>query len=297
MVPVDRAGVEPDADPPRRAEIGRTEINVGVAVDQVVGFVGTAGLDQYGGDAVGVMVLPPIGEEFPAVDEEPRCAVAEFLLGRRQRQRQRAEAVEQRVGARIARDEIGDDARVKLMFGVADARGKAGGRVAADDGNADRPEDRPAVEVGGDEVDRRAGDRIARRKDAFVDVRALVRRQQRRVDVDHPSRPARDEGVRQQAHVSGERDMGDARGGQLGVDQRIELGAGDAAVVVGEGSDPFGGGEREAGSGGVVRRDQYDLIGRIGQAGGIDQRRHIAAGARDEDGQSRFRPRLLNHGA
>ena len=54
----------------------------------------------------------------------------------------------------LAGDELGEDARVKLMLGDADAVGERLGGVPGQDRNLGLAEDRAGVELGGDEMDR-----------------------------------------------------------------------------------------------------------------------------------------------
>src|SRR5690606_23085249 len=59
-------------------------------------------------------------------------------------------------------------------------------------------------------------------------------------------------------------------------------------IALGEagGRDAFGAGDVEAGCGGAVGEDANDLSGIIGRLGGLNQRAHVRASARNQDGDA-----------
>ena len=92
QVPVGAGLIEPHPDPARGAEIGRLEIDVGVHLDEHLLLLGAARLDEDGGDVVGMMVVPEIGEH-PLVGDAPAGrAVRDLLLDLRQRRGERADS-------------------------------------------------------------------------------------------------------------------------------------------------------------------------------------------------------------
>ena len=92
------------------------------------------------------------------------------------------------------------------MLGDEHACRETFGRVAGEDGDLGRAEDRTAVEVGGDFVHRAAGDLVAGREHGGMGAKAGIVRKERGVDVDHPPGPALDELAGQDTHEAGEGD-------------------------------------------------------------------------------------------
>ena len=141
-------------------------------------------------------------------------------------------------------------------------------------------------------MDAAPAEAVTRVDRALMGVEPLVERQQAGVDVEHPVGPASDEIVAEDAHIARKRDIVGASGTQPFVDQRVEGGARHSLVRLRPDRNAFGRGEREARRFRVVARDQYEFIRAVGGLCGIEQRRHIGPGARDEDADFRFR-----HGA
>ena len=112
---------------------------------------------------------------------------------------------------------------------------------------------------------------------ARMGVETRIFREQRRVDVEHPSLPAGHEFGAEDAHVSGENDIlrpGLHRGP---LHDGIVVRARHAAVGKGEGRHALGRGQRKPLCIGIVGRDEADLAGTVRQQASIEQRGHIAA--------------------
>src|SRR5215211_79236 len=120
-----------------------------------------------------------------------------------------------------------------------------------------------------------------------VRVEAREQRQQRRMDVQHPSGPAVDEPRRQDAHEAGTAEELDAMRQKLPIERALEGLALRISLVVDDcGCNPGGGRPCEAFRFRPVRDRQGDF-GRIARRlGGLDQRRHVRAAAGNEDGDA-----------
>jgi hypothetical protein len=106
-------------------------------------------------------------------------------------------------------------------------------------------------------------------------VEALVRGQQRRVDVDDAPGVALDEIVAQNPHVAGARDGIDA-GSVDGLGERnLEPGTVTARRRQLGDRDALGTRQRQPLGIGLVRRDQRDFIRAIFSLRGVDQRGHV----------------------
>src|SRR4051794_11970275 len=123
-------------------------------------------------------------------------------------------------------------------------------------------DDRPGVHAVVDEVDGDAEHLHAVGQRLLHRAEARERRQQRRVDVDHPLRKRGEEARREQRHVAGEHDELHALGAQPAGDRRV---AGRAAGVLGQRED--GGGD--AGGAATLQRGGIPLVRAHGAPPGL----------------------------
>ena len=119
---------------------------------------------------------------------------------------------------------------------------------------------------------------------ALVCFKPLIFGKQRRVDVEHPTLPFLHKGLAQYPHISRECDIVGTGVHNPVVHHRVMDRAVEMPVRLGEGSDTFSGGELQPFGVRVVAGDEDDFIWAVGMFGGVEQRRHIGAGAGDEDG-------------
>jgi uncharacterized membrane protein len=134
----------------------------------------------------------------------------ELLLARASRQEQLRGAVamahDRRRGIEPALDEPGDRARIEAMLLREHARRERRLVVAGEHRHHRLGDDRPVVELGGDEMDARPARLAARLDRAPMRLEARERRQQRRMDVDEPAVEAAHEAGAEDAHEAGQRD-------------------------------------------------------------------------------------------
>src|SRR5215218_7439802 len=136
-------------------------------------------------------------------------------------------------------------------------------------------------------MDRAAVDAYAGLERPPMRVKAGEQRQQRRMDVQHPSGPAVDEPRRQDAHEAGKAEELDAMRQKLSVERALQSLALRIDLVVDDrGCDPGGRRPREAFRVRPVR-DHQRVLGRVlRRLGGLYQRRHVRAAAGNEDGDT-----------
>ena len=173
---------------------------------------------------------------------------------------------------------------VEPVFGGEHPCGQSVGRVAGFHRHAGLAEDRAAVEFRRDQMHRRPGLRIACGERAGMGVQPRIFRQQRGVDVQHPSAETRHELRGQDPHEPGEaQDVGLRR--QQRLEQRgLERGAvaAEGAVIDRGGGDVH---RRSAGKPGgrrVVRRHQHRPR-RMVAGHRADQLHHVRAAAGNQD--------------
>ena len=104
------------------------------------------------------------------------------------------------------------------------------------------------------------------------------------MDVEHPTLPFLHKGLAQYPHIARERNIVGPGMDNAVVHHRVMDRAVEVPVRLGEGSDTFSGGEPKAFRIRVVAGDEDDFIWAVGMFGGVEQRRHVGAGAGDEDG-------------
>ena len=104
------------------------------------------------------------------------------------------------------------------------------------------------------------------------------------MDVQHPAFPGGNKRFAKDAHISGERDKVGARLAHRRVHDRIVIGAGQTLVRAGEGSDALGRGKLQAGGFGIIGGDEDDLKRTARRLRRVQQRCHIRAAARQQDG-------------
>ncbi len=153
--------------------------------------------------------------------------------------------------------------------------------VVREDGDRALRDDRAAVELFVDVVDRRPRLGGAAPQHRFVHAApvhpgAAERGQQSRVDINRPLAKAPDDGRGEELQVSGEDD-------EVGVVQRSEELVGIRWVVQDGGPDPGPPRPVQCGGGGAIGNDVRDA-GRGGGPEGVEQGLQVRAAARDEDG-------------
>ena len=159
-----------------------------------------------------VMTVPHDREELAAAlaaDLPAGGAVAGLRVRFRKGEGERADLRRDPVEVARPAEILGEDVRVELVLGDQHPLGQAFGRVAGEDRDFDLAENLAAIEVGRDEMDRRAGHWVSGCEAGLVGAEALVLRQEGRMDVDDPPVPAGDELVGQDAHEPGKRDQVD----------------------------------------------------------------------------------------
>ena len=239
-----------------------------------------------------MMIFGEIGEFLALHDAEAGHAVRQHFVCLGQRQREFAHAGAQIIGRAFARHKGGERGGIELVFGELDPPREGFGGIAGDDRDRRLCEDWPLIDSGRHDMDAASAEWVARVDRLRVGVQPLVEREKAGVDVEHPARPTCDEIVRQDTHIARQRDIFGARGAQLFVDQRVEGVAFHALVRQRPGRDAFGLGNLQSQCVGIVARDKHEFIRAVGSFCRIEQRRHIGAGARDQDGDLGF-----GHGA
>ena len=113
--------------------------------------------------------------------------------------------------SRVAAEILADDARVELMLGDQHSLGQRVGRVVRQYRDLDLAQYVAAIQLGSNQVHRRAGELVAGCEAGLVRIQALMLWQERRVDIDDPAFPAGEEIVGNDAHEAGQRDEIDVR--------------------------------------------------------------------------------------
>ena len=184
-------------------------------------------------------------------------------------------------------DQPADRARIDQVLARQHARGQRVLGVVGQHRHDRLRDDRPVVEVGGDEVHRRAGHLAAGLDRAPVRVQAGERRQQRRMDVDEAALETRDEGRREDAHEAGQRDQvgREARRSLRRARHRRPRAIANARWSTTAVAMPRAAREREPGRLGPVADDRRDA--RVPALGGAGLRRSLPCWSRARRSGSR----------
>jgi len=174
------------------------------------------------------------------------------------------------------------------MLDTKDTRSQRVRRIVIADGDCALHDDRPGIHFRHHEMNRRAVNLDAVGQCALVRVEAFVGRQQRRMDVQHPAFPLPDEPRRQQAQESGEAHEFDVVGNKRLVELALERFAvlAERLAFDGRGFDPGVTGLREAAGARDVGHHQNDFGGIVLGLRGLDQRGHVRAASRNQNGDA-----------
>jgi len=193
----------------------------------------------------------------------------------------------------FALDEPAHRARVEHMLGRQHAPRERGLVVAGQHRHHRLRDDRPVVQFGADEMHRGAGHLATGIDRPAMRVQPRERRQQRRMDVEHPARVARHELRRQDAHEAGQHDqvrrMAVDRLGQRRVECRAVR---ESLVVEHLGGDAVGLGGHQSTGVGAVADHRNHTAGPVLRLGRAHDRVKVRALTRDQDRYSFHGPSL-----
>ena len=206
MIPVEAGPVQDDPDPSAGTVIGRLEIGLGLRFDEVEKLIHATGLDQYSDVVAAVMLVVEIGEilaGFFASRAPPGGAVAFPFMALRKCESQLAHLLEQEGGVVLPPQVFVQDPRVQLVLGKSHAIGETFGGFACTDSHFHLAQDFACIEFGCHQMHRDTAMAVPGVDRALVSVEARIFGQEGGVDVEHPSCPAIDETVGEDAHISG----------------------------------------------------------------------------------------------